>query len=199
MLQPKLFGHGSLRGLRCHFDVALGPVDHRVRPGRLSLRRIQTPHASGHDGPGSSTFGVVLGCAAATKFTGWFLPLPFLVWSCLYRSRPGFKTLLVGGLIAIAVLFALMPPVVARSGHRRHSVPGIEPDPRHHAAHPGRVSRHRLQHAQRLAAVVQHARLDRVCHAGRLLDLGGRRIRASPEDVAKRADRALDRRALGFS
>ena len=34
-------------------------------------------------------FGMVLGCAAATKFTGWFLPLPFLIWSCLYRSRQG--------------------------------------------------------------------------------------------------------------
>ena len=36
--------------------------------------------------------------------------MPFLVWACIYRSRTGFKTLLVGGLIGITVLFALMPP-----------------------------------------------------------------------------------------
>jgi hypothetical protein len=38
------------------------------------------------------------------------LPLPFLIWSALYRSRPGFKALLVGALVAIGVVFALMPP-----------------------------------------------------------------------------------------
>jgi Dolichyl-phosphate-mannose-protein mannosyltransferase len=55
-------------------------------------------------------FGLVLGCATATKFTGWFLPVPFFVWSCLYRSRSGFKALSLGTLIAMAVLFAFMPP-----------------------------------------------------------------------------------------
>ena len=53
---------------------------------------------------------MILGCAAATKFTGWLLPLPFLIWSGLYRSRVGFKTLLVGGLIAIAIVVVLIPP-----------------------------------------------------------------------------------------
>ena len=55
-------------------------------------------------------FGVILGCALATKFTGWFLPVPFLIWSCVYDSRSGFKTLLFGGFIAIAVAITLMPP-----------------------------------------------------------------------------------------
>ena len=57
-----------------------------------------------------ATFGVMLGCAAATKFTGWFLPLPFLIWSCLYRSRTGFMALLVGGLIGSPCSSYSMPP-----------------------------------------------------------------------------------------
>ena len=62
---------------------------------------------------------LVLGCAAATKFTGWFLPLPFLVWSCLYRSRPGFTTLLVGRLDRDRRAVRAHAPLVARSGQRR--------------------------------------------------------------------------------
>ncbi len=38
-----------------------------------------------------------------------------------------------GGLIAIAVLFVLDAPMVDRSGQRRASVPGIQPEPRHDA------------------------------------------------------------------
>ncbi len=55
-------------------------------------------------------FGVILGCAAATKLTGWFLPLPFLAWAVLYRSRVGFITVAAGAVIAAIVLFALQPP-----------------------------------------------------------------------------------------
>jgi 4-amino-4-deoxy-L-arabinose transferase-like glycosyltransferase len=55
-------------------------------------------------------FGALLGCAAATKLTGWFLPVPFAVWSLIYRSRRGFGTLLVGLVIATAVVFIQMPP-----------------------------------------------------------------------------------------
>ena len=55
-------------------------------------------------------FGLLVGCAADTKFTGWFLPLPFLAWSLLYRDRRGFLTLLVGLGVAIVLLYALNPP-----------------------------------------------------------------------------------------
>jgi len=58
----------------------------------------------------SVAFGIILGCAAATKLTGWFLPLPFLAWAVLYRSRQGFITLGVGVIIAAVVVFALQPP-----------------------------------------------------------------------------------------
>jgi 4-amino-4-deoxy-L-arabinose transferase-like glycosyltransferase len=63
-------------------------------------------------------FGLMLGCAAATKLTGWFLPLPFLVWVVLYRCRQGFITLGIGLIVAAFVVYALQPswwrePVVA--------------------------------------------------------------------------------------
>ena len=54
-------------------------------------------------------FGVLCGWAADTKLTGWFLPLPFFAWSLLYRARRGWLTLLVGGLVGAAVLFAFNP------------------------------------------------------------------------------------------
>jgi 4-amino-4-deoxy-L-arabinose transferase-like glycosyltransferase len=54
--------------------------------------------------------GVLAGCAADTKLTGWLLPLPFLVWTVLYRSKNGLLALLACGAIALAVLFLLNPP-----------------------------------------------------------------------------------------
>lgn len=56
------------------------------------------------------TFGVVVGCAADTKLTGWLLPLPFLVWSLIYRDRRGFFTLVFGGIVAALLLYVVNPP-----------------------------------------------------------------------------------------
>ncbi len=55
-------------------------------------------------------FGLLLGLAADTKLTGWFLPIPLLVWTGLYRSRRGIFTLLAGGAIAALTLYLLNPP-----------------------------------------------------------------------------------------
>ena len=109
VLQPNLFGHGHYAAYDAiltslwilaiiFFASAVIPQEVPGTERRLAqwVWRI--------------AFGVILGCAAATKFTGWFLPVPFLIWSSVYRSRRGFKTLLIGGLIALAVLLALMPP-----------------------------------------------------------------------------------------
>ncbi|AGA29186.1 glycosyltransferase family 39 protein [Singulisphaera acidiphila] len=54
-------------------------------------------------------FGLLAGWAADCKLTGWFLPLPFLAWTAVERSRRGFLTLLVGGLIAALTLYAFNP------------------------------------------------------------------------------------------
>ncbi len=53
---------------------------------------------------------MILGCAAATKLTGWFLPLPFLVWAVLYRDRRALLTFGTGLLIAGLAVALLIPP-----------------------------------------------------------------------------------------
>jgi hypothetical protein len=55
-------------------------------------------------------FGLVAGAAAATKLTGWFLPMPFVAWALFYRDRRAALTLLAGGVIAALSLYALTPP-----------------------------------------------------------------------------------------
>ena len=55
-------------------------------------------------------FGVLAGWAADTKLTGWFLPLPFLAWTVLYRDRRAALTLLIGGAVGLATLLAFNPP-----------------------------------------------------------------------------------------
>jgi hypothetical protein len=107
LLQPNLFGHGHYAA----YDGLLASL--WVLAIILFLQAVLPEPAV----PGdrirwlpSVLFGIVLGCAGGTKLTGWFLPLPFLAWTALYRSRRGYKTLAVGLIIAAAVLFALMPP-----------------------------------------------------------------------------------------
>jgi 4-amino-4-deoxy-L-arabinose transferase-like glycosyltransferase len=107
VFQPNLFGLGHY----AHYDAPLSALwilailafDRAVAPGSeaqpLRVRRGWT-----------AAFGLILGCAAATKFTGWFLPLPFLAWVGLYRSRQAFKTLLIGLIVAAAVVLLLIPP-----------------------------------------------------------------------------------------
>jgi 4-amino-4-deoxy-L-arabinose transferase-like glycosyltransferase len=58
----------------------------------------------------TAVLGVLLGCAAATKLTGWFLPLPFAAWAVWYRDRRALKMLSAGLLVAMAVLLMLIPP-----------------------------------------------------------------------------------------
>lgn len=53
--------------------------------------------------------GMAWGCAAATKFTGWLLPAPLIAWTVFYRDRRAGLALLVGGLVAALVVWALIP------------------------------------------------------------------------------------------
>jgi hypothetical protein len=105
-LQPNLFGHGHYAAYDAVltslwvlsivlFAQSVDPVGNEPAPKRWGWTVL---------------FGVVLGCAAATKLTGWFLPLPFLAWSLVCRSRRGWVTLLVGLAVGLVVLFALVPP-----------------------------------------------------------------------------------------
>jgi Dolichyl-phosphate-mannose-protein mannosyltransferase len=55
-------------------------------------------------------FGILAGAAAATKLTGWLLPVPFLIWTLLYRDPKGALTLALGALIGAATVYAVTPP-----------------------------------------------------------------------------------------
>ena len=107
VLQPNLFGHGHYAAydaiLSSLWVLSIIAFIWAVEPESESQGRRTRWLAV-------VTFGVLLGCAAATKLTGWFLPLPFVAWSILYRRRQGFITLLFGLIIAAIVLFALQPP-----------------------------------------------------------------------------------------
>ena len=97
-----------LRDLRRRADLALGPGDRRRSP-----RAIPEPAGSvATIGRWLAVlgFGLAVGCALATKLTGWFLPLPFLVWAAWVRDRRALRVLAVGLPLAGAVLFLLNPP-----------------------------------------------------------------------------------------
>ena len=109
VFQPNLFAHGHY----ATYDALLSSL--WVGSILGFSRAVEPPPGVG---PGARhprwgwvvVFGLVLGLAADTKLTGWFLPLPFLVWTGLYRSRRGALTLLGGGLIALATLYLINPP-----------------------------------------------------------------------------------------
>jgi 4-amino-4-deoxy-L-arabinose transferase-like glycosyltransferase len=105
--QPHLFGHGHYATYDALLaSLWLGAVlafDRAVEgDGGNSLRRPRWGWVV--------AFGLLLGAAADTKLTGWFLPLPFLAWVVLYRSRRGALTLLIGGLVGLVTLYAMNPP-----------------------------------------------------------------------------------------
>jgi hypothetical protein len=110
VIQPNLFGHGHyaaydavlaalwVLAIIAYANAVIPPGSDSAPIGRL--RRWSW----------TALFGLILGCAAATKLTGWFLPLPFLAWAAWRRDRNALTVLLVGLLIAAVVLFAQMPP-----------------------------------------------------------------------------------------
>lgn len=107
-LQPQLFGHAHYAAYDALLtSLWLGAI--------LAFTKAAEPLGSGPPPrsprwPWVVLFGVLAGCAADTKLTGWFLPLPFFVWTILYRDRRAFLTLLVGGVIAVVILYVFNPP-----------------------------------------------------------------------------------------
>ena len=105
VLQPNLFGHGHY----ATYDALLSSL----WLGAVMAFAEAVGPAAGKRSPRwgwALVFGILAGCAADTKLTGWFLPLPFLAWSLLYRDRRGLLTLAVGGIVAVVLLYALNPP-----------------------------------------------------------------------------------------
>ncbi len=106
VLQPNLFGHG-------HYAAYDGVMTSLWVLAVVVFAQIVIPAQPSRPSwfwPWSILLGLILGCAAATKLTGWFLPLPFLAWALVYQSRRALLSLAVALPIAGVVLFALMPP-----------------------------------------------------------------------------------------
>ncbi len=106
LVQPRLFAHAhyaSYDGIVASFwilamlcfakAVEVGPG---ASPARLRIGW-------------AIALGTLCGAAAATKLTGWLIPIPLLVWTVLTLSRVGLLTLLVGGAIGFLVLYGLIP------------------------------------------------------------------------------------------
>ncbi len=106
-LQPNLFGHGHY----ATYDAVLTSL---WVLAILAFTRAVEGSESGRQEAvaklATVAFGVVAGCALATKLTGWFLPLPFIVWAGWARNRRALQVLMIGLPLACFVLFLLMPP-----------------------------------------------------------------------------------------
>jgi hypothetical protein len=107
VLQPNLFGHGhyaAYDGVLSSLWV-LAIIAFARSFGDQEKDRSGLTHAIW-----SILFGLVLGCALATKLTGWFLPLPFLAWTAWQRDRQAARVLLIGVPLACLVVLLLNPP-----------------------------------------------------------------------------------------
>ncbi len=112
VFQPNLFGHGHYATydalLSCLWvgsilAFAVGGRHAEPTPIRHHRRRPRWGWAI--------AFGLLAGCAADTKLTGWLLPLPFLAWTLLYREPPrAHRPCWWGPGVALLVLYALNPP-----------------------------------------------------------------------------------------
>ena len=165
VLQPNLFGHGHYAAYDAvlaslwvlaiiAFAQALVPPGPDPAPAGKAARWAWTV-----------LFGLILGCAAATKLTGWFLPLPFLAWAAWYRDRRAFVVLLAGLAIAGVVLFRPVAAVVERPDRRGLPIPPVEPRPCTDDPDQGRVPGDHLRHTEGVPPLVQHDRLDGAGHA----------------------------------
>ena len=105
--QPNLFGHGHY----ATYDAVLTSL--WVLAIIAFARAVAVPEPGRRDTIGrlaTVAFGLVVGSALATKLTGWFLPLPFIVWAGWARDRRALRVLMIGLPLACAVLFLLDPP-----------------------------------------------------------------------------------------
>ncbi len=93
LLQPNLFGHGHYASydapLAALWLLAILAFSVAVEddPETVKERPDSGPQSWRPRWGWVVVFGLLLACAADTKLTGWFLPLPFLVWTIIYLSR----------------------------------------------------------------------------------------------------------------
>jgi hypothetical protein len=107
VLQPQLFGHAHYAAydalLTCLWVNAIMAFWLAVEPGTLGSPRTRPRWGW------AVVLGILFGWAADTKLTGWFLPLPFLAWAILYRSKPAIRTALIAAPVALITLYLFNP------------------------------------------------------------------------------------------
>jgi hypothetical protein len=103
LLQPRLFAEG-------HFATYDGILTSLWVLAILIFLRATETKRNVKAVAWMGLWGIVVGCAMATKLTGWFLPLPFLAWIALDRNRRWLWLFPLGGMIAGLVLLTLNPP-----------------------------------------------------------------------------------------
>lgn len=100
---PRMFAHAHLASYDvptlCLWFLAVAAF----------LRVVESPSGEGRAWPWTLALGLAWGCAMATKFTGWFVPIPLVAWVACYRDWRGLRTLALGGLLAAVVVYALNP------------------------------------------------------------------------------------------
>ncbi len=102
LLQPNLFGHG-------HYATLDGLLASLWVGALLAFTRaIEAPGRWGR-WLWAVGFGILCGWAADTKLTGWFLPVPFVVWAFWDRNFKAIRVLAVAGLVGVLILFAFNP------------------------------------------------------------------------------------------
>ena len=104
VLQPRLFGHA-------HYAAYDAPLTCLWALAVLAFAAATEETARRSPRWGwAAVLGLILGASAATKLTGWFLPLGLVAWALIYRDRRALLTLAVAGPVALATLYALVPP-----------------------------------------------------------------------------------------
>ncbi|MGL4942706.1 MAG: hypothetical protein ACRC46_05905 [Thermoguttaceae bacterium] len=93
---PRLFAH-------LHIAACDSPL---VSMGLIALAVFDTKFASWWR---TVLFGLVIGLAISMKFSGWLVPIPFLVFACvtMWRTRRVFVHTLLAMLIAVCVFVSL--------------------------------------------------------------------------------------------
>ncbi|SIN73887.1 Dolichyl-phosphate-mannose-protein mannosyltransferase [Singulisphaera sp. GP187] len=104
LAMPRMFAHAHLASYDaptlCLWFLAVAAF----------LQAVESPPTAGSRLWGwTIAFGVAWGCAAATKFTGWFIPFPLVAWAGFYRDRRAARTLIQGGIVAALVVYVLNP------------------------------------------------------------------------------------------
>jgi len=107
VLQPRLFGHGHYAAydalLTCLWVNAILAYWLAVEPDASGTPRVWPRWGW------AVVLGILCGCGADTKLTGWFLPVPFLAWAVLCRSKPAARVALIAAPVALVTLYLFNP------------------------------------------------------------------------------------------